>query len=69
MALDWADAHLVPAMFPLTDDGYAIVTALSLSLRFQFREDSLHVEEEIFDSDVGLVLHAIGQLPFKNKEE
>lgn len=36
MALIRADAHHVPVGFPVGDDGYAMVTTMSLSLRFQF---------------------------------
>lgn len=66
MALIRADAHLVPVTFPVGTDGYAKVTALSLSLRFQFQEESMYLEEEIFDSELGSVTHAIIQLSFRN---
>ena len=62
MALIWADNQSVPVTIPLGTDGYAKVTALTLSLRFQFRADTVYVEEEICDSDTGIVSHAIGQL-------
>ena len=68
MAFIQADSMLVPVTFPVGEDGYALVSALTLSLRFQFREDSIHVEEEIFDLDSGNVLHAIGQLSFTNED-
>lgn len=68
MAFIRADLHRVPVTFPLGEDGLAMVTATTLSLRFQFREDSLYVEEEIFDSNSGDLMHALGQLPIKNAE-
>lgn len=68
MALIRSDYHGVPVIHLLGDDGYAMVTALTLSLRFQFRAESLYVEEEICDSDRGLVSQAMGQLSFKNND-
>jgi len=59
MALIRADLHSVPVTFPLGDDGHAIVTSTMLSLRFQFREEALYVEEEVFDSESGILLHTI----------
>ena len=67
MAFIKAGSMLVPVTFHVGEDGYALVSALTLSLRFQFREDSIHVEEEIFDLDSGNVLHAIGQSSFTNE--
>jgi len=68
MALLRADLHSVPVTFPLGDDGLAIVTSTMLSLRFQFREEALYVEEEVFDSESRSLLHAICQLPSRNDE-
>lgn len=68
MALIRADNHSVPVTIPLSDDGYAKVTALTLSLRFQFRAKSVYMEEENCDSDSGIVSHAIGLLFFKNND-
>lgn len=66
MAFIRADSHSVPVTFPLGANGYAIVSSTTLSLRFQFREDALYVEEEVFDNDSGILLHAIGQLHSTN---
>ena len=52
--------------FPLGEDGHAMVTSTTLSLRFQFREDTLYVEEEVFDDVTGELSHSVGQLSRKN---
>jgi hypothetical protein len=66
MAFIRVDSHSVPVTFPLGANGYAIVSSTTLCLRFQFREDALYVEEEIFDNHSGIFLHAIGQLHSTN---
>lgn len=68
MALIRADAHPIPVIFPIGNDGYAVVTALSLSVRFKFQEDSLYVEEEIIDSNTRIVSQAIRQLSITNDD-
>jgi len=68
MAFIRVDGHPVPVTFPVGDDGYATVSASALSLRFQYREESHYVEEEIFDSTSGALSHAIGQLSLVNDE-
>ena len=60
MALLWAKHHFVPVLFPLGEDGHAIVTCTTLSLRFQFRDVTISVEE-VFGDQTGLVLHAVRQ--------
>ena len=62
MALVRANSHSVPISFPLGEDGRAIVTSTTLSLRFQFREDTLYVGEEVFDDVSGELSHSVGQL-------
>lgn len=66
MAFIRVDSHYVPVTFPLGANGNAIVSSTTLSLRFQFHEDALYVEEKIFDNDFGILLHAIGQLHSTN---
>ena len=55
MALLRAEPHTVPVLFPLGDDGHAIVTCATLSLRFQYCEVTIFVEEEVFDDQTGLL--------------
>jgi hypothetical protein len=61
-----ADGEGVPISFPFGSDGIAIVTAIRLSLRFQLNKDSLHIDEEVYDSVNGELSHTIGQLPVCN---
>lgn len=68
MAFIRADGQEEHVSFPIGEDGYAKITALRIGLRFQFQEESLFVEEEIFDLDSEEVSHAIGQLSFKTEE-
>jgi hypothetical protein len=65
MAFVRADFHSIPVSFPLGEDGLALVTCATLSLRFNFREDTLYVEEEVFDDLTGELSHAVAQLSTK----
>ena len=66
MALLCAEHHSVPVLFPLGEDGHAIVISTTLSLRFRFRDVTIFVEEEIFDDQTRLVSHAVRQTRQKN---
>ena len=66
MALLRAEHHSVPVLFPLGEDGHAIVTCTTLSLRFQYRDVTIFVEEEVFDDQTGLVSHAVRQTRGEN---
>ena len=66
MAFVRANFHLVPVSFPLGEDGLAMVTGTTLSLRFNFREDTLYVEEEVFDDLTGELSYTVGQLSRMN---
>jgi hypothetical protein len=66
MALLRAENHFVPVFFPLGEDGHAIVTSTTVSLRFQYREVTIFFEEEVFDDQIGLVSHAIRQTKVEN---
>jgi hypothetical protein len=61
-----ADGEGVPISFPLGSDGIAVITTIRLSLRFQLKVDSLHIDEEVYDSGSGELSHTIGQLPVCN---
>jgi len=52
----------VPTSFPIGDDGFAYVSAFSLSLTFQFLATTVHVDEEVFVSESGQFTHTIRQL-------
>jgi hypothetical protein len=66
MALLRAEHNSVPVLFPLSEDGHAIVNCATLSLRFQYREVTIFVEEKVFDDQTGLVSHAIRQSRVEN---
>ena len=53
----------IPLVFPVHDHGVAEVSALRLDLRFHLKPQSIHVDEEIFLSESGLLSHTIGQIP------
>ena len=57
-----ADGSGVQISFPLGSDGMAIVTAICLDLQSQLNIDSLHIDEEVFDSVTGDLSHSVGQL-------
>jgi hypothetical protein len=61
-----ADGDVVPISFPLGSDGLALVSAVRLGLRFQLNIASLYIDEEVFDSESGDVIHTIGQIPVCN---
>ena len=61
IALLRGESLSVPVLFPLGEDGHAIVTSTTLSLRFRFRDVTIFVEEEVFDDQTGLVSHAVRQ--------
>jgi hypothetical protein len=61
-----ADGDGVPISFPLGSDGLALVSTVFLGFRFQLNIASLHIDEEVFDSIFGDVIHTIGQIPMCN---
>ena len=65
MASVRANFHSVPVSFPLGEDGLAMVTGTTPSLKFNFREDTFYVEEEVFDDLTGEFSHAVGELSRK----
>ena len=52
----------LPLTFLVDWEGYALVSCQRLSLRFNFQEDSISVEEEIFDDLTSELSHTVGQL-------
>ena len=53
----------VPVVFPVDDHGVAEVFAFRLGLRFHFKPQSIHVDEEIFLTESRLLSHTIGHIP------
>jgi hypothetical protein len=66
MALLRVEHHSIPILFPLSEDGHAIVICTTLSLRFQYREVTIFVEEKVLDDQTGFVSHAICQTRVEN---
>ena len=60
-ALIHANGHAILVVFPIGADGFYWVSALRLSLRFQFRKESMHIEEQVFDAVTGNLTHTISQ--------
>jgi hypothetical protein len=44
------DGEGVPISFPLGNDGLALITSLIVSSRFWLNEDSMYINEEVFDA-------------------
>jgi hypothetical protein len=59
----------IPLTFRVDDDGYALVSCQRLSLRFQYQEDSISVEEEICDELTGEITHTLGQVSFVDERD
>ena len=49
----------VPVLFPITNAGFASVSAVYLSVRFLFKESSILIEHEIYDPATSLVFVTI----------
>jgi hypothetical protein len=55
------DGEGVPISFPIGNDGFAFVTSFRLSLRFQFSEEFMFIDEEVFDAYFRDLIYTIGQ--------
>ena len=62
MAILYADGVRVPLTFWMQEDGLAYVTSQRLSIRFGFREDTIIVDEDIFDVVTSELTHTIGRV-------
>jgi hypothetical protein len=63
-----ANGEGVPITFSLGEDGLVVVTSLRLSLRYQLHNDSLYIDEEVFDAATRDLIHTIGQFLVCNGE-
>jgi hypothetical protein len=61
-----ANGDGVPISLPLGNDSHALVTSLRLSLRFQFSEEFMYIDEEVYDAHSGDLIQTIGQSPVFN---
>lgn len=56
----------IPLTFRFDEHGLATVSSLRLSLRFHFKEDTINIEEEIFDDVTCKLTHTVGQLSMRD---
>jgi hypothetical protein len=59
MVVVTANGEEIPIVFPVGEGGFPEVSAVRLSLRFQLKLDSIHVDEEIYESESGVLTHTI----------
>jgi hypothetical protein len=67
MAILDADGQRVPLTFRMEDSGLAYVTSQRLSSRFGFREDTINVEEDIFDVVTSKLTHTLGRISHRDE--
>jgi hypothetical protein len=62
LAVLYADGVRVPLIFRMQENGLAYVTSQRLSIRFGFREDTIIVDEDIFDVVTLELTHTLGRV-------
>jgi hypothetical protein len=62
LAVLYADGVRVPLTFRMQENGLAYVTSQRLSIRFGFREDTIIVDEDIFDVVTLELTHTLGRV-------
>ena len=67
MVVLYAHGVRVPLTFRMEEDGLTYVTSQRLSLRFGFREDTISVEEDIFDDLTSELTHTLGRLSHRDE--
>jgi len=60
MALVSVGGNFVPIMFLMGESGYVVVSVFRLSIRFSLSENSVHIDEEVFDVDSRDLTHTLG---------
>ena len=63
MVIIFVEGDVVPIMFPVEEDGYADVSACRLALRFHMIPESIYIDQNIYDPELGVLSHTIGQSP------
>ena len=63
----YADGVRVPLTFWMQEDGLAYMTSQRLSIWFSFREDTIIVDEEIFDIVTSKLTHTLGRVPQRDE--
>ena len=59
----------IPLTFRVDENGHASVSSQRLSLRFIFLEDTISIEEEVFDDLTFELTHTIGQLSIRDEND
>ena len=67
LAVLYVDGVRVPLTFRMEEDRLAYVTSQRLSLRFGFREDTINVEEDIFDVLTSELTHTLGRISHRDE--
>jgi hypothetical protein len=67
MPILYADGQRVPLTFRMEDSGLAYVTSQRLCSRFDFREDTINVEEDIFDVVTSELTHTLGCISHRDE--
>jgi hypothetical protein len=67
MAILYADGQRVPLTFRMEDIGLAYVTSQRLSSRFGFSENTINVEEDIFDVVTSELTHTLGRISHRDE--
>jgi hypothetical protein len=49
--------------FSLNNNGLSLVTSFRLNHKFRLNEDSIYIDEKVFDAFLGSLTHTIGQSP------
>ena len=59
----------IPPTFHVDENKHASVSSQCLSLRFTFLENTISIEEEIFDDLTFELTHTIGQLSIRDEND
>ena len=64
---DMAELHAngfgIPLLFPIDAQGFATISSLRLSIRFELQDTSVWIELEVHDPVTLLVIHTIPEVP------
>ena len=63
LAVIYLDGVGVPISFLIGSDGVAHVSSLKLCLRFQMSEETMFINEEVYDAQSGDLIYRNGQSP------
>jgi hypothetical protein len=67
MAILYADGQRVPLTFRMEDNGLAYMTSQRLNSRFGFKEDTIVVDEDIFDVVTSEFIHTLACISHRDE--